>query len=144
MKARVASLGCTTASLVLLAASTHGFAACDLTHEGYHVMAYDARTHQYTIYRDGVFYPGKYMVKKIVAVCASFHWGERERVVGADACDLNVGQLIPSSRTARSGGFATVVESGNLLGITQGDGSDRTRQYFNILSVEVLPDSGCL
>jgi hypothetical protein len=111
--------------------------------EGYRVMAYDGRTHQYTIHRNGTV-DGRYLVKKIVVLCASHRSSRRGRVMGETACDLPVGKLF-QVHVSDDGqhNSAHITEQNDLFSIVEGKGADQIVQRFNVLSVEVLPDCGC-
>lgn len=109
--------------------------------EGYRVVGFDAANHEWTIVRNGTF-DGKYLTKRITAVCSLYKWGDHEAVTGPDACHLVVGQMmIPNPLRTRPGEFLDVAEMpGEVLSITEGDGADRTLQLFSIRKNEVLPD----
>jgi hypothetical protein len=117
------------------------FAECNEP-RGYRVMAYDGRTHQYTIHRNGTF-DGKYLVKKIVVVCQSYQAGNRAPVKGETACDLGVGSFYPVGEASltREGGPVVVLEQDDYFAITEGRGENEVRRTFNVVSIEVLPDS---
>jgi hypothetical protein len=112
--------------------------------EGYRVVAYDARTHQWTILRTGTF-DGKYLRKRLTVVCSLFKWGDRESVTGPEACHLQVGRMIipnPLPPAEKRQEFLDVFEMPDeTLSITEGVGADRVTQQFIILKYEVLPDS---
>ena len=112
--------------------------------EGYRVVAYDARTHEWTILRTGTF-DGKYLRKRLTVVCSWYKWGDHERVDGPEACDLQVGRLIipnPFPPPEKHREFLDVFEtSADTLSITEGVGADRVMQQFTILKYEVLPDN---
>lgn len=114
--------------------------------EGYRVVSYDATTHQWTILRNGTF-DGKYLVKRITAVCSSYRWGTHEAVVGPEACHLQVGEMIipnPLPPPEKRSEFVDVFEMpSEVLAISTGalGSDDRVSQQFNILKYEVLPDN---
>jgi hypothetical protein len=108
--------------------------------EGYRVIAYDARTHQWTILRTGTF-DGKYLRKRLTVVCSFWKWGDREPVIGPEACHLQVGRLMIPNQIPR-GKFLDIFEMADeTLSITEGDPTDQVAQHFSILKYEVLPDS---
>src|SRR3954469_693075 len=99
--------------------------------DGYRVVSYDGRTHEWTIIRTGTF-DGKFLRKRMVLLCESFKWGQRPSVTGEEACHLVVGHLIT---------FTHVFEMpGEVLSITEGEGDDRVMQQFKILKYEVMED----
>jgi hypothetical protein len=113
------------------------------TVEGYRVMAYDGRTHQYTIHFNRTF-DGKCLVKKIVVVCTSYKWGNHPPNSGETACGLPVGSLYPLHRPReQKGGFVMVTEQNDFFAIVEGIGPDQVVQSFKVVSIEVLPDNGC-
>src|SRR5579864_8490072 len=65
--------------------------------EGYRVIGYDAETHQWTILRSGRF-DGRYLKKRITAICSLYRWGDHEAVYGPQACHLEVGRMIIPNR----------------------------------------------
>ncbi|HTK85126.1 MAG TPA: hypothetical protein VL625_08580 [Patescibacteria group bacterium] len=111
--------------------------------EGYRVIGYDTETHQWTILRNGTF-DGRYLKKRITAICSLYRWGDHEAVYGPQACHLEVGRMIIPNRFAppeKHNEFLDVYEMPDeVLSITEGDGADRVVQQFNILKYEVLPD----
>jgi hypothetical protein len=111
--------------------------------EGYRVASYDSTTGKWIIIRNGTF-DGKYLRKRITAVCAFYKWGDHEAVAGAQACSLRVGQMLvpnPLPGEGKRGDFMDIWEpSPDTLSITTGDGSDRVLQQFTILKEEVLSD----
>lgn len=111
--------------------------------EGYRVVNYDAKTHEWTIIRNGTF-DGKYLTKRITAVCSSYRWGNHESVQGPDACHLLVGRTMisnPLPPPEKRSDFLDVDEmSSETLSITEGVGADRVMQLFTILKYEVLQD----
>jgi hypothetical protein len=112
--------------------------------EGYRIIAYDARSHQWTILRTGTF-DGKYLRKRLSVICSFYKWGDHESVSGPEACHLQVGRmmipnLFPPPGKRRE--FLDVYEMpGETLSITEGAGEDREMQQFTILKYEVLPDN---
>jgi hypothetical protein len=112
--------------------------------EGYRIVAYDARIHQWTILRTGTF-DGKYLRKRLTVVCSWYKWGDHERVTGPEACDLQVGRKIipnPLPPPEKRREFLDVSEtSAETLSITEGVGANRVMQQFAILKYEVLPDN---
>ena len=112
--------------------------------EGYRVVSYDAATHQWTILRNGTF-DGKYLTKRIMAVCTLYKWGDHEAVTGPDACHLRVGQMMiphPLPPDGKRDELLDIFEMPDeTLSITEGDGADRVVQQFTILKYEVLPDN---
>ena len=113
--------------------------------DGYRVIGYDARTHQWTILRTGTF-DGKYLRKRLTVVCSVWKWGDREPVIGPEACHLQVGRLmIPHQPNQVSRGrFLDVFEMGDeTLAITEGDGSDRVMQRFFILKSLLSKTGSC-
>jgi hypothetical protein len=111
--------------------------------EGYRVVGYDAATHQWTILRNGTF-DGKYMTKRITAVCSLYKWGNHEAVYGPEARHLQVGRMIvpnPLPSPEKRSEFLDVFEMPDeVLSITEGSGADRVEQQFDILKYEVLSD----
>jgi hypothetical protein len=113
------------------------------TSEGYRVMAYDGRAHQYTIHRNGTV-DGKYMVKKIVMICKLYQVGNYQPVTDATICELPIGKFYPSYRPREEkGGFLLISEQNDRFSITEGIGAHRILQSFTVLSIEVLPDEDC-
>jgi hypothetical protein len=110
--------------------------------EGYRVANYDTSTGQWTIIRNGRF-DGRYVVKRITAVCDYIKRGNGERVAGPNACDLRVGRVMVPNTLPGEGkkeDFLDILEIGpDTLFITEGDGPDRVDQGFTILKQEVLP-----
>jgi hypothetical protein len=110
--------------------------------EGYRIVGYDAAVGQWTILRNGTF-DGKYLVKRITAVCDYLKRGNGERVTGPNACELRVGRLMVPNTSPGKGkkeDFLDIFEIGSdTLFVTEGDGPDRVDQGFNILKQEVLP-----
>jgi len=106
-------------------------------------MSYDANTHQWVILRTGTF-EGKFLRKRLTVVCDSFRWGDRQSVLGPDACHLQVGRLIVPNPFRKDGDlkpFIDVFEMPNeVLSITEGTGADRIVQQFDIKKYEVLPE----
>jgi hypothetical protein len=111
--------------------------------EGYRVVSYDAATGRWIIIRNGTF-DGKYLTKRITLVCDFYKWGDHEAVVGPDACNLRVGQMMvpnPFPGEGKRKDFLDIWEmSPDRLSITEGDGPDRVNQQFTILKEEVLSD----
>ena len=111
--------------------------------EGYRVLSYDAPTGRWVIIRNGTF-DGKYLTKRITAVCDFYKWGDHEAVEGSDACDLQVGQMMvpnPFPGKENRKDFLDIWEmSPDRLAITRGEGPDRVSQQFTILKQEVLGD----
>jgi hypothetical protein len=109
--------------------------------EGYRIVSFDSKTGQWIVVRTGTF-DGEYRVKRMTVVCDFYKWGNREPVIGKDACDLRVGRMmIPSSisngRTGKE--FLDIYEmSSDRLAITEGDGPDRISQQFVVLKQELL------
>jgi len=112
--------------------------------EGYRIISYDAATHQWIILRTGTF-DGKYLTKRITVVCSFFKWGDHGTVTGPDACHLQVGQMMspnPFPPEGKRDEFLDISEMPDeVLSITQGEGTNRVMQQFNILKYEVLPDN---
>ena len=79
-------------AVVVLASGGAAAAENEIVAQSYRVMAYDTRTHHYTIHSNGKL-DGKYLIKKIVVICASSQSQSRGRVMGEAACDLSVGKL---------------------------------------------------
>lgn len=109
--------------------------------EGYRVVGYDSRTHEYTIDRN-VEFDGKYLVKRFVVRCVIFEWGKREPVRGEDACDLTVGRLYRWAHfnDQKQIDESVVEASSDSMTITTDSGPDKVQQTFDILSIAVLPD----
>ena len=111
--------------------------------EGYQVVSYDAGTSQWIIIRNGTF-DGKYLTKRITAVCDFYKWSDHEAVVGPQACNLQVGRMMvpnPLPGAGKRKDFLDIWEmSSDKLSITEGDGPDRVLQQFSILKYEVLSD----
>ena len=111
--------------------------------EGYRVVSYDAATGRWVIIRNGTF-DGKYLTKRITAVCDFYKWGDHEAVFGPQACDLQVGQMMvpnPFPGEGKRKDFLDIYErSADNLYITRGDGPDRVHQQLTILKEEVLGD----
>jgi hypothetical protein len=108
--------------------------------EGYRVLSHDTRTGEWVILRNGTF-DGKYLVKRITAVCDFYRWGNREMVIGPDACDLQVGQMmVPNPFAKDDNDFLDISEmSPETLVVVKGRGADRVSQHLKILKYEVLP-----
>jgi hypothetical protein len=113
--------------------------------EGYRITAYDAATQQWTILRTGTFSNGEgkpptFLRKRLIVVCDSYQWGERERIRGREACHLEVGRMYtPNLNTSKGQDVMHVWElPGEKISITEGEG-DRVAQQFSILKYEVLP-----
>ena len=108
--------------------------------EGYRVTGHDARTGEWEIIRNGTF-EGKYLVKRMTALCSFVIWGDRGMARGPDACDLRVGEMMVPNPVPKDGSdFLDISEkSGDTLAITKGRGPDRILQEFTILKYEVLP-----
>lgn len=51
--------------------------------EGYRVVSFDAATHQWLIIRNGTF-DGKYLEKRITAVCSFYKSDNHEAITGAE------------------------------------------------------------
>ena len=111
--------------------------------EGYRIMSFDSATGQWVILRNGTF-DGKYLTKRITAVCEYYKWGSRERVTGPTACSLRVGSLmIPRYAKDEKGNVKTILymfEDPDYLSIIEGDGDDRIMQGLRILKNEVVPE----
>lgn len=111
--------------------------------EGYFVLSYEAATGKWIIIRNGTF-DGRYLRKRITAVCSFYKWGDHEAVSGLNACSLQVGRmmvpnLFPGAEKRKE--FLDIWEpSPDTLSITEGDGPDRVLQEFKILKEEVLTD----
>ena len=112
--------------------------------EGYRVVGFDRQTMQWTIIRNGTF-DGKYLKKRLIAVCDLYQWGNHEMVTGPDACDLRVGELIvlnPFPPEGQRGKFVDIWEMGSeRLFISKGDGLNKVNEQFIIKKYEVLPDN---
>jgi hypothetical protein len=115
--------------------------ACAKKHppEGYRVISFDNNTKQWTIIRSGTF-DGEYRIKRLIAECEFYKWGNHDPVEGPDACNLQVGRVIvpnPFSQDRKQ--FVDVYEmSTNKLSITEGDGDDRVSQQFVVVKYELL------
>jgi hypothetical protein len=109
--------------------------------EGYRVLSHDTKTGEWVILRNGTF-DGKYLVKRITAVCDFYRWGNREMVKGPDSCDLRVGAMIVPNQFVKDGNeFVDVYEmSPEHMAITKGQGENRVSQQLTILKYEVLPE----
>jgi hypothetical protein len=111
--------------------------------EGYRVMSFDSTTGQWIILRNGTF-DGKYLTKRITAVCEYYRWGSRERVGGPNACSLRVGSLmVPRYGLDEKGNVKTVLymfEDPDYLSIIEGDGEERVSQGLRILKNEVVTE----
>lgn len=108
--------------------------------EGYQVVSYDGRTHEWTIIQTGTF-DGKLIKKRLVVQCESYQWGNHPHVDGLEACHLVVGRLmVPNSfMQDRKGPLLDIFEMPDeVLSITEGDGDNRVMQQFKILKNEVV------
>jgi hypothetical protein len=85
--------------------------------------------------------------RRIVAVCTSYHWQGHDAVKGDDACTLPVGggmveplQMLahPVKSDAVKLPMFDLLDS-NTVAITEGDGTDKTIQLFQIKRDEALP-----
>jgi hypothetical protein len=133
-----------TAAIILL---TVVVTALGCTHEtakkeveGYRVISHDTKTGEWVILRNGTF-DGKYLVKRITAVCSYYRLGNGEMVEGPDACDLRVGEMmVPNPLAKDAKDFLDVWEMPtDTLVITKGRGSDKVTQSLSILKYEVVP-----
>jgi hypothetical protein len=111
--------------------------------EGYRVMSFDSTTGTYIILRNGTF-DGKYLTKRITAVCQFYKWGSRETVNGPNVCALKVGStLVPRFDTNgkdRVTSLLIVFEDPGFLSVVEGTGEDRVLQGFTILKDEVVSE----
>lgn len=109
--------------------------------EGYRVMSYDSKTHEWTILRtgwlsDGESNPSQFVRNRMVVVCncrIDMRLG-RKTLDGTDACNLQVGRLYATN--GLPGDFVRVYEpNADTLSIQEGGAV----QQFAILKNEVLP-----
>jgi hypothetical protein len=130
-----------TATAPVFSADSHS--AKNFKPEGYRIVSYDAATHQWVILRNGTF-DGKYLVKRIAAICSSYKLGNNEALYGPEVCHLQVGRMIisnPLPPPEKRSEFLDVFEMPDqVLSITEGFGAERVQQQFKILKYEVLPD----
>lgn len=138
-----------TFTALLLALVALALVAClssQKTHkgpEGYRIVGFDAATHQWTILRNGTF-GGKYLVKRITAVCLCYQWDNHKTVYGPDACNFQVGQIIVPNPLPPPGEEDKLVDiwemGGGDLSVTVGHGENRVQQLLKIVNEEVLPN----
>ena len=110
--------------------------------EGYRVVNWDAAAGTWVIIRNGTF-DGRYLTKRITAVCDFYKLGDNEAVVGPEACDLQVGRMMVPNQFPGEGrrkDFLDIWESSDKLYIAEGDGPDQVHQQFTILKYEVFND----
>ena len=111
--------------------------------EGYRVSSFDSTTGKWIILRNGTF-DGKYLTKRITAVCDFYKWGDHETIRGPNACTLHVGQLmVPlhnrhGQRDMKNGLY--VFEEPDRLSLIEGDGENQVSQQFFILKNEIVPE----
>jgi hypothetical protein len=118
------------AALVLLLQCV-GCTETEAIPDGFRVISYDGRSHEYTI-RESFSDNGKAFVKNIVAVCERYQVGGLPPELHDTACVLPVGNVYP---------FTKVLSTNDFVVIAQGPSPDTT-QTFKVLHVEVLPE-GC-
>ena len=140
-RARLCSLICSSWITIALVIPSVGHGA-EQRSAGYRVLSYDAKTHEWTILRDGVF-DGEYQRKQLVVECVMYRWGNREPVNSAEACDLQIGRLmVPNPFSKVPEDFLDISEfSADTLSITSGKKPDRVRQLFKIRKYELLPSN---
>ncbi|MCX6544428.1 MAG: hypothetical protein NTV05_08435 [Acidobacteria bacterium] len=108
--------------------------------EGYRVVSHDTKTGEWVILRNGTF-DGKYLVKRITAVCNYYQWGNGKRVEGQDACNLRVGEMLVPTVAPDRGKESLVISelSSEWLTIIRGQGPEMVIQTLKIVKYEVLP-----
>jgi hypothetical protein len=114
--------------------------------DGYRVISHDSQTGQWVIIRSGTF-SGEHQTKRLIVICESYQWGEREPVRGPSACYLQIGRLMVSNaydfyshKTKESLLDITELPS-DWISFVEGIGDDRVRQSFRIARQELLPGS---
>jgi hypothetical protein len=109
--------------------------------EGYRVVAHEAKTHEWTIIKNGTF-NGEFQAKKLVVRCLSFTDLDKF-TFGPDVCDLHlqVGRFInphPINRLDGNAPLPDVFEYGDGLVISEGTVNRHTTQVFSIKKIELL------
>jgi len=106
---------------------------------GYFVASFDPKSNRSVLYRNSHFEDSRPTTKKLIVACRSAQvFGTQ--VTGPNACHLQVGKFIPFSRSAKDGEFVQVTQTGDWLGITEGEGENQVCQTFAILAIEEMHD----